>query len=158
MATSFTTIPASVIKNAVDVQSPWDVDLPDVAAKPSTIGVIEEVPTFSAIDGSMYVNTLDNDVYYHSNSTWFSTRKQSIVVESTDYTLLPSDQIVIFTATATANLPIATGSGQTYRIICRAGTTTIDGNVSETIKGETTQVLTAGEDLIITDTASGIWE
>ena len=64
----------------------------------------------------------------------------------------------MFTATATATLPEATGSGQTYRIACRAGTLTIDASGVETIKGETTQTLTAGEDLIITDTASGIWE
>lgn len=85
-------------------------------------------------------------------------RKQAIAVKSADYTLTTNDEVVIFTATATATLPAATGTGQTYRIVCRAGTTTIDANGSETIKGELSQTLTAGEDLIISDTASGIWE
>jgi|GEM_PF-6798731 len=85
-------------------------------------------------------------------------RKQALATKSANYTLTVNDEVVIFTATATATLPAATGTGQTYRIICRAGTLTIDANASETIKGELTQVLFAGEDLIITDTASGIWE
>jgi len=82
--------------------------------------------------------------------------RQAITIKSTSYNLLINDELVIFTATAT--LPPATGTGQTYRIVCRAGITTVDGNGSETIKGSTTQVLYPGEDLIITDTASGVWE
>lgn len=85
-------------------------------------------------------------------------RKQAVTTKAINYTLLTSDEVVVFTATATATLPAATGTGQTYRIICRAGTLTIDGNAAETIKGELTVILSAGEDLIITDTATGIWE
>lgn len=87
-----------------------------------------------------------------------SGRKQAVAIKAGDYTLTASDEVVVFTATATATLPAATGSGQTYRIVCRAGALTIDANGSETIIGELTQTLTAGDDLIITDTASGIWE
>lgn len=87
-----------------------------------------------------------------------SGRKQAVAIKSGNYTLTVNDEIVVFTVTATGSLPAATGSGNTHRIICRAGTTTIDGNSTDTVKGELTQTLTAGEDLIITDTAVGIWE
>lgn len=93
-----------------------------------------------------------------TGNTKTTGRKQAVAIKSADYTLTVNDEIIVFTATATATLPAATGTGQTYRIVCRAGLLTIDGNASETIKGELTQILTAGEDLIITDTASGIWE
>lgn len=82
----------------------------------------------------------------------------TVATKSGSYTLTQDDRVVVFTATATATLPPATGSGQTYRIICRSGAVTIDANASETIKGELTQILYTSEDLIITDTATGVWE
>lgn len=81
-----------------------------------------------------------------------------VTIESGNYTLLTTDSVVVFTATATATLPAATGSGLTYRIVCRAGTLTVDADGTETVKGAATAVLNAGEDLIITDTAAGVWE
>jgi hypothetical protein len=87
-------------------------------------------------------------------------RKQAVSIHSGggSYTLTVNDEVVVFTVTATANLPDATGSGTTFRIVCRAGTVTINGSHSDTVKGELTQTLNAGEDLIITDTVAGIWE
>ena len=87
-----------------------------------------------------------------------SGRRQAVAIKSANYTLTANDEVVVFTATATASLPAATGTGQTYRLVCRAGTLTIDASGSETIKGSLTQTLSAGEDFIITDTATGIWE
>lgn len=84
--------------------------------------------------------------------------KQAVATKGINYTLTATDEVVVFTASSTATLPAATGSGQTYRIVCRTGTLVIDANGSETIKGSLTQTIVAGEDLIITDTASGIWE
>lgn len=81
-----------------------------------------------------------------------------VATKSGNYTLTGADNVVVFTATATATLPAATGSGQTYRICCRAGTLTIDGNASETVIGEATQVLYPGENLILTDVGNGAWE
>lgn len=81
-----------------------------------------------------------------------------VAIKSGNYPLTNADAVVVFTATATATLPAATGSGRTYRIICRAGTLTIDADGSETIKGAETAVLSAGEDLVLTDTATGVWE
>jgi len=90
---------------------------------------------------------------------WTTTgHRQAVAIKSTSYTLTSADEVVVFTATATASLPAATGSGQTYRLVCRAGTLTVDASGSETIKGATTQTLYAGEDVIITDTATGVWE
>ncbi len=86
------------------------------------------------------------------------TMTYAIAIQSGNYTLTATDEVVVFTATATATLPVATGSGQSYRLVCRAGTLTIDASGSETIKGSLTQTLYAGEDLIITDTATGVWE
>jgi hypothetical protein len=83
---------------------------------------------------------------------------QAVAIKSSTYLLTAADQVVVFTATSTANLPAATGAGQTYRIVCRAGTLTIDANGSETIKGNLTVTLNPGDDLIITDTAAGVWE
>lgn len=82
----------------------------------------------------------------------------TVSIQSGNYPLVAADSVVVFTATATATLPAATGSGRTYRVVCRAGTLTIDPAGAETIKGETTAVLSAGEDLIVTDTAMGVWE
>lgn len=83
---------------------------------------------------------------------------RAVSIQSGNYPLAATDSVVVFTATATATLPAATGSGRTYRIVCRAGTLTIDPANSDTIKGETMAVLSAGEDLILTDTATGVWE
>ncbi len=87
-----------------------------------------------------------------------SGRRQAVAIKSANYTLTANDEVVVFTATATASLPAATGTGQTYRLVCRAGTLTIDASGAETIKGSLMQTLSAGEDFIITDTATGIWE
>lgn len=102
-----------------------------------------------------YVNVTGDAM--NGTLTTLGTRK-SVAIKSTNYTLTANDEIVVFTSTATATLPQATGTGQTYRIICRAGETTIDASGSETIKGELSQILYAGEDLIISDIASGVWE
>lgn len=70
MATSFTTIPATLIKNAVDVQSPWDADLPDSASKPSTVGVGEVVATDSPIEGTVRLITEDDSLMWYVNAAW----------------------------------------------------------------------------------------
>jgi hypothetical protein len=84
--------------------------------------------------------------------------KQPVVLKSEDYTLTGSDAVVIFTASKTATLPASTGSGQTYRIVSQVGTVTIVPTGSDTIKGESSQVLYIGEDLIVSDVDSGLWE
>ena len=83
---------------------------------------------------------------------------RAVSVHGTDALLTSDESVVVFTATATATLPPATGSGLTYRLVCRAGTLTIDPNGAETVKGASTAALSAGEDLILTDTAAGVWE
>lgn len=92
------------------------------------------------------------------SESWKRVKLNSVRVVDTDYTLSIYDDVVVFTATATATLPPATGSAQTPRLVCRAGTLTVAAFNSETIKGSLTQTLYPGEDLIITDIATGIWE
>lgn len=84
--------------------------------------------------------------------------KHKLTTTGSNLTLTTAHNTVVFTATATAILPAATGSGQTYRLICRTGTLTIDPNGAETVQGAATLALTAGQSVIITDTASGLWE
>lgn len=85
-------------------------------------------------------------------------RRKAVTISATNLTLTANHEVVVFTSNATATLPAATGTGQTYRIIARGATVTIDGNGTDTIKGELTQIITGNEDFIITDTASGKWE
>jgi len=92
-----------------------------------------------------------------------SGRRQAVATKTANYTLTANDEVVVFTGTTngTFTLPAATGTGQTYRLCNETVTAgvslTIDGNASETIKGSLTQTLYAGEDLILTDYASGKW-
>ena len=85
-------------------------------------------------------------------------RRQTVRLTAISTTALTTDEVIVVTDTATVTLPIATGTGQTYRIICRAGITTIDGTGVDTVKGGLIQTLSANEDLIVTDTSTGIWE
>ena len=156
--TSFSTTGPDVTDNAAWVNHL--AKYPIKVAKKSMMSTVESTPTDSASDGTIRIDTLNNTLWYRSNGAWYavSRLRQIVATKSANYTLTNVDQVVVFTATATATLPAATGTGQTYRIVCRAGTTTIDGNSTDTIKGNLTQTLAAGEDLIITDTASGVWE
>lgn len=87
-----------------------------------------------------------------------SGERRSVTLKSGDYTLTAADEVVVFTATATATLPAATGTGQTYRICNQgSGTVTVDASGGETIKGTLTQSIYAGYDLIVTDYQSGSW-
>lgn len=127
----------------VDIRiSPSMIDLSDVNG--TSLTTTGQLPVWNQTSGYF---DFDYNIY-----------RDKVVSKNTNYTLLPTNQIVVFTATATATLPAATGSGQTFRIICRAGTLTIDGNGSDTIVGELTQALYAGENLILTDIESGKWE
>ncbi len=86
--------------------------------------------------------------------------KEAVAVKSANYTLAADDEFVVFTATATATLPEATGSGQRFRIANEStsgGVVTIAPDGTDTIKRELSQVLYSGEDLIITDYAVGKW-
>ncbi len=83
----------------------------------------------------------------------------AVSVKTADYTLTENDHTVKFTATATATLPAATGSGIPHVIICE-GTgvvVTVDANGSETINGELTQTLYDGDAIQIQDIATGVW-
>ena len=87
--------------------------------------------------------------YFDFNFNFF---RNKVETKSGDYTLAGTDQVVVFTATATATLPSATGSGQTYRICNEGlGVVTIDAGSGGTIKGSRYQYLSPNEDIIVTD-------
>jgi len=115
---------------------------------------INNVTRIGDITGAKYFSVLSTGVAKTMG------RQVAVAVKTTDYALTVNDEFVVFTASGTAFLPAATGSGQTYRI-ANEGTTgvvvTIDADGSETIKGSTTQALYPGEDLVITDYESGKW-
>lgn len=115
-----------------------------------------EIAFYTTRDGT---TTPLYSIILKSDGTLLTTgRRQSVTTQSGNYTLTVNDEIVVFTATATATLPAATGRGQTYRICNEGvGTVTIDGNGSDTIKGSLTQSLAAGEDLILSDYTTGKW-
>ena len=113
----------------------------------------------TAIEGEAHYTTDSKVLYIFDGTENIPVGAiQNVSIHAVDYTLTRQDMVVVFTATAIATLPPATGTGQTYRIICRAGTTTITGTGGNTIKGELTQTLSESEDLIISDTAIGIYE
>jgi len=91
----------------------------------------------------------------------FGGMRVAVAVKTSDYTLTENDFVVVFAASGStvpsAIAPAATGTGQTYRI-CNEGTAnvTVDGN-GGTIKGQATQTLYPGEDIIITDYAVSKW-
>ena len=135
--------------------------------------VITNVTVYVQADAPNSANLNTNDMWFDTTTAlwavWDGTEwdyqtlggaegETTVSVQGGDYTLQSTDNVVVFTATATATLPSATGSGRTYRIVCRAGALTIDPDGVDTVKGETTALLNAGEDLILTDTAAGVWE
>jgi hypothetical protein len=82
-----------------------------------------------------------------------------VATETGTYTVTTADHLIRFTATATCNLPPATGSGQPL-IVAADGAgvvVTVDGNGSETINNELTQVLTDGDAIDLYDVAVGKW-
>jgi len=88
----------------------------------------------------------------------FAGLKYAVVVKNTNYTLTDLDCVVVFTATASATLPLATGSGQIYYIKnVGTGTVTITRSGSNTIDNETTQPISQWESVTLVDYLSGKW-
>lgn len=79
----------------------------------------------------------------------------------TDSTLITWEDYFLFMNSAsnkTVTLPTATGGGQVFVIKnIGAGITTIDADGSETIDGETTQILVQNEAVQIIDYSTGVW-
>lgn len=146
---------ASAKNYGVKVKAGKTVYLDTVSLQAGSGATIEVTFENSSSGTSNY--TFENNLVANGVTT-VNGSKNAVVSKSGNYTLTSLDNTVIFTASATASLPSATGSGQTYRIVCRAGTVTIDASGSETVVGELTQTLTAGENLIISDVESGKWE
>ena len=86
--------------------------------------------------------------------------KRTVAVKTDTYTATVNDEVIICNkgTAMTINLPVASGSGQTFDIKnIGAGTVTIDGNTSDTIDGETTQEITQWDSINVVDYASNKW-
>jgi hypothetical protein len=71
--TSFTTISPTVIKNAVDAQSPFDPDLMESVQKAGQFPTIDSIPS-AEIAGLNFVLCLANDkLYWWTNGAWHTT-------------------------------------------------------------------------------------
>ena len=133
-----------------------------VIAAGGTAAILRDSTTYPTAPGEIAYAT-DTKVLYVARST---NAKDFIPVVNLvpvkvcggSYTLKYYDHLVVFTATATATLPAATGSGQTFRICNEgSGTVTIQASGAETIKGTNTKSLTTHQDMILTDYATGLW-
>jgi hypothetical protein len=89
-----------------------------------------------------------------------SGRKQAVRVVSTDTTLTLNDEVVVFTASATATLPQALGTGQVYSIAPESNSgaiVVVEGNSTDTIDGELNQTLDDTMAIDVKDYAIGKW-
>lgn len=79
-------------------------------------------------------------------------------VHSTSHALVRSEDVVVFTATATATLPASNGSGKTFRIVnAGAGVVTVDPQAGDTVRGLASISIASRLDVILTDYADGFW-
>jgi hypothetical protein len=85
---------------------------------------------------------------------------QSVVVKSADCTLDKNDDIVIFDTSATATLPLATGSGKIYKIKSESGSganVIVTASGTDTIDGDISTMVTDGNSPTLVDYAGGKW-
>jgi hypothetical protein len=88
------------------------------------------------------------------------THVEGILIKTATYTISATDNTIICNKTTamTINLPAASGSGKTYLIkSIGLGAVTIDGDSSDTIDGELTQIINQWEGLNIIDYAANTW-
>lgn len=87
-------------------------------------------------------------------------RARAVSTKTTTYVMTTTDEVVVCNSTTafTITLPAASGSGRTYAIKnINTGSITVDGNSSDTIDGQTTQVLGQWDAIQIVDYAANAW-
>jgi hypothetical protein len=105
----------------------------------------------------------DGSGYYTGNSVEDALHElggENCVVVTSAYVPTKWDRIVVCNSTTafTVTLPIATGSGKKYSISnVNTGVITVDGNGSETINGELTQLVDRWACLQVVDYSTGLW-
>jgi len=111
-------------------------------------------------DGNI-LSTEELTLYY--GSAKINGYKCNIVAKTANYTVLPTDDVIICGAgneSFTITLPpVATvGTGKVYFIKnVGSGTITVDGNGSETIDGDATRTLNQNDCLQIESNGTGWW-
>ena len=107
------------------------------------------------IGGSLPNETLTLPDTFH-----FATAYTTFVIATATYTATANDELIVCNRTTamTVNLPAATGSGKRYSIAnVNIGAVTVDGLLSETINGDTTQLVDQWACMDIIDYALGKW-
>lgn len=82
-----------------------------------------------------------------------SITKMSIQEESSLYTVLVTDDIIICTGTFTVNLPALAASDKSVTITSKTGTITVDPDGAELINGSATEAVAAGFSITIAPTS-----
>jgi hypothetical protein len=116
------------------------------------------VIVFSASDVSK-VPMMDDANIFTTYQT-FNGVRLNVATKTDSYTATITDDVIICNkgTAMTITLPAATGTEQVFHIkSIGAGLVTIDANASETIDGETTQVINQYDSISIIDRASGLW-
>lgn len=115
-------------------------------------------------DGADFDDYLDQAVKQASSPTFAllttSGRKISKSVQTTTYTILTSDELIICNSATpfTVTLPVASGSGQKYYVKnINTGLVTIEGDTSDTIDSASNQTLYQWESAILIDYAANAW-
>jgi hypothetical protein len=116
---------------------------------------------------TMKVNSYGNAITVQSDgvSNWYAVDgtkcfgSQQYATKSGAYTLTAADDLVTFTATATATLPPAADvPGKKYTILSNgSGVITVDGNSAETVCGSTTIALRGDKDAITIQSNGTNW-
>src|SRR5512139_3748344 len=108
----------------------------------------------------LFAGSLPGETLSFPSSFGVATSYATFVIKTDTYTATSNDELIVCNkATAmTINLPAATGTGKKFSIgNVNTGQVTVDGNGSETINGETTQLVDQWACMDIVDYASGKW-
>jgi len=101
------------------------------------------------------------DEYYHLTAAEYTALGHlsfNITTQTTTYTILNTDDVILCNGTFTATLPAATGTGKVFHIKnIGTGVITVAGNGTETIDNELTQTVNSYENLQVIDGSSGNW-
>jgi hypothetical protein len=102
------------------------------------------------------------DQYYHLTLAQYSaigTIPAAVIKsETTTYTVLTTDDVVLCNGTFTVTLPAATGSGKVHNIKnIGTGLITLEGNLEDVIDGELNQTIYQWENIQVVDGAANTW-
>jgi len=108
----------------------------------------------------LFAGSLPNETLSFPPAFGLATSYVTFVIATATYTATVNDDLIVCNRTTamTINLPAATGTGKRYSIAnVNTGAVTVDGLLSETINGDTTQLVDQWACMDIIDYALGKW-